>query len=104
MCTDEYDALFLDILAIQTSIDWHTHTQPIDLAALTYCVPNQYNCQRRDSPPTATQPNAGSGKEIPEGGRERARGEVASFWNSESRALSQQDFGFGLCAAPKFQV
>ena len=45
-------------------------------------------CQRRDFPPTATQPNAGSGKEIPEGRRERARGEVAGFRNSESGALS----------------
>ena len=46
------------------------------------------SCQRRDLPPTATQPSAGSGKEIPEGGGERARGEVAGFWNSESGALS----------------
>ena len=37
---------------------------------------------------TATQPSAGSGKEIPEGGGERARGEVAGFRNSESGALS----------------
>ena len=60
--------------------------------------------QRCDFPPTATQPNVGSGKEIPEGGRERVRGEVASFRNSESGALSQRDFGFSLCAAPEFQV
>ena len=45
-------------------------------------------CQRRDFPPTATQPSVGSRKEIPEGGRERARGEVAGFQNSESGALS----------------
>ena len=37
---------------------------------------------------TATQPSVGSGKEIPEGGGERARGEVAGFRNSESGALS----------------
>ena len=37
---------------------------------------------------TATQPSAGSGKEIPEGGGERVRGEVAGFRNSESGALS----------------
>ena len=37
---------------------------------------------------TATQPSAGSGKEVPEGGGEKARGEVAGFQNSESRALS----------------
>ena len=61
-------------------------------------------CQRCDSPPTTTQPNAESGKETPKGGRERVRGEVATFQNSESRALSQQDFGFSLCAVPKFQV
>ena len=45
-------------------------------------------CQRRDLPPTATQPSVGSGKEIPKGGGERARGEVAGFQNSESGALS----------------
>ena len=38
------------------------------------------------------------------GERERARGEVAGFRNSESAALSQQDFGFSLCAVPEFQV
>ena len=29
---------------------------------------------------------------------------VAGFRKSESGALSQQDFGFSLCAAPEFQV
>ena len=37
-------------------------------------------------------------------GRRFLKGEVASFWNSESGALSQWDFGFRLCAAPEFQV
>ena len=63
-----------------------------------HCWPVAF-CQSHDFPPTTTQPNAGSGKEIPEGGRERARGEVA-----KSGALSQWDFGFSLCAGPKFQV
>ena len=31
-------------------------------------------------------------------------GEVASFQNPKSGALSQRDFGFSLCAAPEFQV
>ena len=51
-------------------------------------APSEPKCQRRDLPPTATQPSMGSGKEIHEGGGERARGEVAGFRNSESRALS----------------
>ena len=37
-------------------------------------------CQRRDFPPITTQPNVGSGKEIPEGGRGRVRGGV---WNNQ---------------------
>ena len=46
----------------------------------------------------------GAGRKSLKGERGRARGEVASFWNSKSGALSQRDFGFSLCAAPKFQV
>ena len=46
----------------------------------------------------------GAGRKSLKGERVRVRGEVASFWNSESGALSQWDFSFSLCAAPKFQV
>ena len=46
----------------------------------------------------------GAGRKSLKGERERARGEVAGFRNSKSRALSQWDFDFSLCAAPKFQV
>ena len=53
-----------------------------------HCECTRRVCQRCDLPPTATQPSVGSGKEIPEGGGERARGEVAGFRNSKSRALS----------------
>ena len=42
----------------------------------------------------------GAGRKSLQGGRERVRGEVAGFQNSESGALSQWDFGFSLCAAP----
>ena len=46
----------------------------------------------------------GAGRKSLKGERERVRGEVAGFRNSKSRALSQQDFSFSLCAAPEFQV
>ena len=38
---DEYDAMYLGTSALLTSIDWHCHSQPVDLAALTYKAPNQ---------------------------------------------------------------
>ena len=41
----------------------------------------------------------GVGRKSLKGERERARGEVAGFWNSVSGALSQRDFSFSLCAA-----
>ena len=49
---------------------------------------------------STTQPNVGKGRESLMEKKEK----IAGFWNSESRALSQRDFGFSLCAAPEFQV
>jgi hypothetical protein len=37
---DAYDALFTAV-DLQASIDWHTHTQPVNFASLTYKAPNQ---------------------------------------------------------------
>ena len=39
---DEYNAMYLDTSALLTSIDWRCHSQPVDLAALTYKAPNQH--------------------------------------------------------------
>ena len=38
---DKYNAMYLDTSALLTSIDWCCHSQPMDLAALTYNAPNQ---------------------------------------------------------------
>ena len=39
--TDEYKALFLDLVGLHTSVDWHAHSQPVDLTAVTYKAPNR---------------------------------------------------------------
>ena len=39
--TDEYEALFLDLVRLHTSVDWCAHSQPVDLAAVTYKALNQ---------------------------------------------------------------
>ena len=61
-------------------------------------------CQRRIFLLLLLSLMQGVGRKSLKGERERARGEVAGFQNSESGALSQQDFGFSLCTAPEFQV
>ena len=50
----------------------------------------------RDGIFSFSQPNVERGRNHPR--------EVAGFQNSKSGALSQWDFSFNLCAAPKFQV
>ena len=62
-------------------------------AALSQCV-------RYEISSSTTQPNVGKGRESLMGKEKK----IVSFQNSESRALSQWDFGFSLCAAPEFQV
>lgn len=38
----EYNVLFLDVSALHASIDWRSHSQPVDVAAITYKAPNQH--------------------------------------------------------------
>jgi hypothetical protein len=40
---DAYDALFAAI-DLQVSVDWRTHSQPVDFAGITYKAPNQRAC------------------------------------------------------------
>ncbi|KAG2059346.1 hypothetical protein BDR06DRAFT_967884 [Suillus hirtellus] len=38
---DEYNALFAALRSLSTSVDWCSHTQPVDFAGLTYKASNQ---------------------------------------------------------------
>ena len=40
--TDEYDTMYLDTSTLLTSLDWCCYSQPVNLAAVTYKVPNQH--------------------------------------------------------------
>ena len=31
---DEYDAMYLDLSGLHTSVHWHAHSQPVNVAAL----------------------------------------------------------------------
>jgi hypothetical protein len=39
---DEYNAFFTALGSLNTSVDWHSHTQPVDFFGLTYKAPNQH--------------------------------------------------------------
>ncbi|KAG1722974.1 hypothetical protein EDD22DRAFT_854052 [Suillus occidentalis] len=41
---DEYTMLLASVDSLMTSLDWHSHTHPVDFAGLTYKALNQHQC------------------------------------------------------------
>ena len=64
-------SLFINVIDVALShhIESASTGDPLVLQALQSMNEDIPLCQRCDFPPTTTQPNVGSGKEIPEGGK-----------------------------------